>query len=71
MANLTNEEKLSIIEQHVKNLQFSQYNAELSLLEENALTSPDTEAISSLTKQMSDLGKKISALNSEADSLKE
>jgi hypothetical protein len=45
---LTNEEKSVIISQHIKNVDYSIYNVELSLIEENAVSSPDADKILSL-----------------------
>lgn len=69
MTTLTNEDKISIINQHKKNVEYSKYNLEVSIIAENAVTSPDQEAIASLNEKISDLNKKITALNSEIDSL--
>jgi len=49
---LTNEEKSVIISQHIKNVDYSIYNVELSLIEENAVSSPDADKISSLNDQL-------------------
>jgi hypothetical protein len=46
---LTNEEKATVVSQHIKNVDYSIYNLELSLIEENSVSSPDVEKISSLS----------------------
>jgi len=69
MTTLSNEDKTSIINQHKKNVEYSKYNLEVSIIEENAVTSPDQEAIASLNEKISDLDKKLTALNAELDSL--
>jgi len=66
---LTNEEKSAIIAQHVKNVDYSIYNVELSLIEENAVTSPDADKISSLNDQLTDLNAQKTALNAELSAL--
>lgn len=66
---LSTEEKVAIVEQHVKNISYSQYNAQVSLIEANAATVKNTELIASLNDQISDFGKQISALQAEIDSL--
>jgi|LauGreDrversion4_2_1035121.scaffolds.fasta_scaffold10013_4 hypothetical protein len=64
-TTLTNEEKMGIAVQHKKNLEYSLYNLELSLIEESAVTSPNTEVVSSLNLQISELSKKVTAINNE------
>lgn len=66
---LTAEEKIGIVEQHIKNIAYSLYNTQMSLLEANASTTKNTELIASLNDQISDCGKQISALQAEIDSL--
>jgi hypothetical protein len=66
---LTNEEKSVIVSQHIKNVDYSIYNLELSLIEENAVTSPDADKISSLNDQLTDLNAQKTALNSELSAL--
>jgi len=66
---LTNEEKAGIINQHKRNIEMSKYNLELSLIEENALTTKNTETIASLNAQIADLSSKVAALDAELDSL--
>ena len=66
---LTNEEKAAIIAQHIKNVEYSLYNLELSVIEENSVASPDAEKISSLNEQLDDLTAQKTALNSEFSSL--
>lgn len=66
---LTNEEKSGIISQHIKNVEYSLYNLNLSLIEENAVSSPDADKISSLNDQINDLNSQKSALESELANL--
>jgi len=69
MTLLDTSDKIAIIDQHLKNLEYSKYNIEISLVEENAVTSPDSEAISALNERLTQVGLKISALNAEKASL--
>lgn len=62
---LTNEEKSGIVSQHIKNVEYSLYNLNLSLIEENAVSSPDADKISSLNDQIADLNAQKTALQSE------
>jgi len=71
MTTLSNEEKLTIVNQHIKNVEYSKYNLELSLIEENSVSSPDSEAIASLNDQMAEVTAKLTALESEKSALTE
>jgi hypothetical protein len=66
---LTNEEKAAVVTQHIKNVEYSIYNLELSVIEENSITSPDATKISSLNEQLNDLALQKTALSSELSSL--
>jgi hypothetical protein len=68
-TTLTNEEKSGIVSQHIKNVEYSLYNLNLSLIEENAVTSPDATKISSLNDQITDLNAQKTALQSELSNL--
>ena len=62
---LTNEDKAGVINQHLKTLSYSKFNLELSKIEENSKTTPDSTALSSLTSQLSEVNVKITALLEE------
>lgn len=66
---LTNEEKAAVVSQHIKNVDYSIYNLELSVIEENAVSSPDADKISSLNSQLTDLNAQKTALTSELSAL--
>ena len=66
---LSNEEKISIIEQHVKNLEYSKYNLEAALIAERALTSPDSAVILSTEAKLAELNTKVTALTAEIATL--
>jgi hypothetical protein len=66
---LTNEEKRGIVEQHLKNLAFSEYNLDLSLTAEQALQNPSNSNLLSLNSQKDDLAAQRSALLAELNSL--
>lgn len=68
---LTNAEKQGIVEQHIKNLEYSLYNLEMSLLAENAVASPDADSVSKLTASISNAEAKKTALLAELDSITE
>lgn len=69
MTTLTNEDKISIINQHKRAVEYSKYNLSVSLIEENAVSVPDQEAIKSLNDKIADHDSKLSALDDEIDSL--
>lgn len=66
---LTVAEKTDIINQHVKNLELSRYNAALSLVEANAATTPNQSTIQSLNNSIADIDSQISALNTALTNL--
>lgn len=66
---LTNDEKSSIINQHLKNLEYSKFNLEVSLIEENAKSTPETDAIAALNSQIDDVEARIAALTAELNKL--
>lgn len=66
---LTNEEKIGIVEQHLKNISFSEYNLDLSLVAEEALPNPSTSTLDSINSQKDDLQAQKDALLAELNSL--
>ena len=69
MTTLSNEDKLGIVDQHIKNVEYSKYNLELSIIEENAVATPNAEAIASLNTQIAQVNAKLQALETEKASL--
>jgi hypothetical protein len=66
---LTNEEKINIIDQHIKTVEYSIYGTELDLIEANAVSFPDTQLIAALDARLVEAGLRKSALESEKASL--
>jgi len=66
---LTKEEKIDIINQHLKNLEYSKYNSEISLVEESAAGKPQQNLIDEIQEQIDNINAKTSALLSEIESL--
>lgn len=66
---LTNEEKAAIVTQHIKNIEYSIYNLEVSILEEEAVQDPDSQKISDLNSDITELNAKKAALTTELASL--
>jgi hypothetical protein len=68
---LTNADKLSVVNQHIKSIDFQLYNLELDLLEANAETTPNADNISSLNGRVTSLNAKRAVLAAEALELEE
>jgi hypothetical protein len=66
---LSNEEKASIINQHLKNLHYNKFNIEISIVEETAKATPEAAAITNLNTQVADFNSRITALEAELDKL--
>lgn len=62
---LTNEDKLSIIDQHIRSVDYSLFGAELDLIEANAVASPDAPVISGIENRIEDLNSRKTALAAE------
>jgi hypothetical protein len=69
-TQLTNEEKINIVNQHIKSLEFAAYNADLDLIEANA-GSAATEVIADINANKTSIAAKIAALQAEKTSLAE
>lgn len=68
---LTKIEKIQIAESHKRNVEMNKWNLELSLIEENAVATPNTEIVASLTLQIADAAARLTAINAEIESLTE
>ena len=66
---LTDADKLDIINQHIRSLEYNQYNISLSQIEENAAATPDSGILASLDAQIADNSAKLAALTSEKNKL--
>ena len=62
---LTLDEKQNIARQFIKNLAYSRYNVQVSLIAENAVVPPNQSNIDSFTKQLADIDAKIAAVEAE------
>ena len=69
MTTLSNEEKASIISQHIKSIEFGLYNAQLDLIEAQAGTAVDAQSLANINDRISSSNAKIAALNEELNSL--
>ena len=68
---LTNEEKINIVTQHIKSVASNIYNLQISLISENAVEPINQDNVQSLNSQMAAETSKMEALESELASLKE
>jgi hypothetical protein len=71
MTTLTNEEKLSIVNQHIKSVDYNIYGQELDLIQANAVATPDAGQISALNARITESKAKRAALVTEKNSLTE
>lgn len=69
MTTLSNEEKITIVNQHKRTVEYTKYGVELSIMEENAVESPNQETINSLNDQLADLNSKLTVLDAEITAL--
>lgn len=68
---LTNEEKLNIVNQHIKSVEYSLYGHELDLIQANAVSSPDANQITAINARIAEANAVKAALVIEKDSLTE
>ena len=66
---LTNAEKISVIESHIKNVQYAKYNAEVTLIEENALETPNADAVQRANTSIASANAQITALEAQIEAL--
>ena len=62
---LTNQEKAEIINQRLKNLEYSKFHFEINLIEESAVPEPKASMIDDLNSQLDQTNLKISAVLAE------
>lgn len=71
MTTLSNSDKLTIVDQKIKNIEYQKYSWEIDLQLANAVASPDADDISSISSKLSDVEAKLSILNAEKATLEE
>jgi transcriptional regulator NrdR family protein len=69
MTLLTNADKLNVVNQHMKSIDFQMYNLQLDLIEANAESPVNSENVSNITGKINALTTKRTALESEAETL--
>ena len=67
--DLTAEEKISVINTHIKNINYNKFNAELVIIEENASSSPDATKISDANASITEAQAQIAALEAQIEAL--
>ena len=68
---LTNEDKAGIINSHIRTAQVNKYNAELTLIEENAAPSPVQDNIDRANDSIARASAQIAALEAQLAALTE
>ena len=68
-TTLTNEEKLNLVNQHIKSVDYAIYGYELDLIQANAVASPDTAQIAAINSRITESNARRTALVAEKDSL--
>lgn len=66
MSLLTNADKLNIVNQHIKSLDFQIYNSQIDLLEANADSPVNAETISAINSRITSLNAKRAVLEAAA-----
>jgi len=66
---LTAEEKISVINSHIKNINYNKFNAELIIIEENASAEPSATKISDANVIITDSNAQIEALEAQIEAL--
>ena len=70
-TELTKEEKIGVIQSHMKNVQYSKYNAQITLVEEGALETPNAENVAAANEVITKADLQLTALQAEIDALGE
>ena len=68
-STLTPEEKILIVDQHIRSLDFSIYGLEVEAIQINAMENIDQESLNIINQKLESLNTKRSALEQEKNSL--
>lgn len=68
-VTLTNEDKIAIVDQKIRNEEYTVYSITLDLIAENAVADKDTNKIAEYTKTKTASQSKITALEAEKEKL--
>jgi len=67
--DLTADEKIAVINSHIKNINYNKFNAELVIVEENASAQPSTTKISDANAIIAEANAQITALEAQITAL--
>jgi hypothetical protein len=67
--DLTAEEKIAVINTHIKNINYNKFNAELVIIEENASVEPSVANISNANATIAEAVAQIAALEAQIEAL--
>jgi hypothetical protein len=66
---LTNDEKLGILDQHIKSIEYAIYGAELDLIEAQSVSITDASVIAGINDRLANANSKKTALLAERSDL--
>jgi hypothetical protein len=66
---LTNDEKLGILDQHIKSIEYTIYGAELDLIEAQSVSTTDASVIAGINDRLANANSKKTALLAERSDL--
>ena len=66
---LSKEEKVSIVNQHIKTLKYNKYVYQISIKEEEAVETPSASRVDSLNAKIAEVDAKVAALSAEITAL--
>jgi len=67
--SLTADEKIAVINSHIKNINYNKFNAELVIVEENATSTPSATKISDANATINESEAQITALIAQITAL--
>lgn len=67
--DLTAEEKIAVINSHIKNINYNKFNAELVIVEQNASSQPSSTKISDANATIAESNAQITALEAQIEAL--
>jgi hypothetical protein len=67
--DISKEEKLNLVAARIRGVKVDKFNAELNLVEQNALENPDSSVIASADKVISNAALQITALEAQYTSI--
>ena len=67
--DLTAEDKIAVINTHIKNINYNKFNAELVIIEENASAEPSATKISDANATIAEAEAQITALQAQIEAL--